>query len=61
MLKFIIYVLFFYLLYRFIKVLFLTPSREEKNTRDTTPPKSSLSIDKSNVEDAKFKDINGEQ
>jgi hypothetical protein len=61
MLKFIIYVLFFYLLYRFIKVLFLAQGGEEKNIRDTKNQKSSLSIDKSNVEDAKFKDINGEQ
>lgn len=61
MLRFIIYFLFFYLVYRFVKALFLTPGSEEKNIRNKKNQNSSLSIDKNNVEDAKFKDVNGEQ
>ena len=56
MLRFIIYLIFFYVIYRFVKGIFLT-SDSNKEKKIEKEHKSSFNIDKKDIEDAKFKEI----
>ena len=57
MLRFIIYLILFYLLYVFFKNLLLGADVDKKGIKNKRKYKSSFNIDESDIEDAKFKDI----
>lgn len=62
MFKFIVYILFFYLLYVFFKRAFLNPTGSKKGkVKDRKKQTSSLNINEDDIVDAKFKEINKEK
>ncbi len=57
MIRFILWLILFYLIYSLFKKMFLTPGNEKKKAKIKKKRKSSLNIDDSDIEDAKFKEI----
>ena len=62
MLKFIIYVLFFYFLYNFFRRTFSTQDNSNREKiRSVKKDNASHNIDEKNIVDAKFKEIKKEE
>ena len=60
MLRFIIYLLFFYLVYVFLKKTLFKSDKVGKKIKNKEKHESSFNIDRNNIEDAKFKDVKDE-
>ena len=57
MLRFLLYLLLFYIIYSLVRNILLTPKSDKKKVKHEQKKNSSFDIDKNNIEDANFKEI----
>ena len=57
MLRFLLYLILFYLIFVFVKNMLSSPKNEWKKVKNKNNKKTSFNINKDNIEDAKFKEI----